>query len=193
MPLMTKALGATVSMLAVAAATTVAPVLAQPAPLETGPPPNAQTQAAPPPAGGPPPGGPPPAAQPSTAPPPQAGPVRRGPARWALAIANVNLRAGPSTEAQILATIPGGSNVAFTSCTGEWCAVMWNGQSGYAIARNLDTGGPSGPSRPPPGYAAAPDYPPPPVGYYGPGYYPPPPVVYGYGPGIYFGWGWRRW
>jgi uncharacterized protein YgiM (DUF1202 family) len=190
MPLSAKALGATLSLSAVAAAILVAPALAQQAPLETGPPPAAQAPAGPP-QGAPPPGGPPPSAQPPSAPPAQAAPVRRGPPRYALAIANVNLRAGPGTDAQILATIPGGSNVAVTSCSGEWCAVMWNGQSGYAIARNLDTGGPTGPSSPPPAYAAGPVYAEPPVVYYGPRYYPPP---YGYyGPGVYFGWGWRRW
>ena len=187
MPLSAKALSGTLGVLAIAAAAT-APGLAQQAPLETTPPPNTQAPAATP--GAPPPGGPPPSAQPPSAPGPQAAPVRRGPGRWALAIANVNLRVGPGTDTQILATIPGGSNVAVTSCTGEWCAVMWNGQSGYAIARNLDTGGPRGPSSPPPAYTAeAEDAP---GVYYGPRYYPPPAYGY-YGPGVYFGWGWRRW
>jgi hypothetical protein len=86
-------------------------------------------------------------------------------------------------------------------CDGEWCAVTWNGQSGFAIARNLNLG----PSRqageyPPPGQ---PGYSP---GAYGPGAYAPPgpgyyrpPVVYGpayyYGPRVYYyggPWRWRR-
>jgi hypothetical protein len=194
---------AALGVLAVAAVTTAAPVLAQqdqpvPGPL------NAQAPSAPPP-GGPPPSGQPPSGQPPSAPPAQAVPVRPGPPRYALAIANVNLRSGPSTDAPIVTTILGGSTVQVTGCGGEWCAVMWNGHNGYAVARNLDTGT-GGPRearhyRPPPGYAGGPDEPGPPVGY-APGYYPPPPppvVVYGpgyYGPGVYYGpgWGWgRRW
>jgi hypothetical protein len=65
--------------------------------------------------------------------------------------------------------------------------VTWNGQNGYAIAQNLDLGGPRQagvyPRHPGyrlPGYAL------------GPGYYYGPPVVYG--PAYYYGpgWGWRR-
>ncbi|MGP0093852.1 MAG: SH3 domain-containing protein [Xanthobacteraceae bacterium] len=187
MPLNSNALGATLSMLAVAAVVTAAPVLAQ-----QNPPP-----------GGSPPSGP--SGQPG-APPPQAAPVRPGAPRYALAIANVNLRSGPGTDSPLITTIPGGSNVVVNGCSGEWCSVMWNGHSGYAIARNLDTGGPreARQYRPQPGYAAEPDHEPgPPVVYGAPGYYPPPPVVYGpgyygpgyYGPGYYGpGWGWgRRW
>jgi len=202
MPLNSKALGATLGVLAFAAVTTAAPVLAQQDQPVPGPPPNAQAPSGPPPSG-PPPGGPPPTSQPPGAPPPQAAPVRPGAPRYALAIANVNLRSGPGTDAQIITTILGGSTVQVTGCSGEWCAVMWNGQSGYAIARNLDTGGPreARQYRPPPGYAGEPDDEPGPPVVYAPGYYPPPPppVVYGpgyYGPGVYYGpgWGWgRRW
>jgi Bacterial SH3 domain len=173
MPLNSKALGATLGMLAIAAVTMAAPVFAQ------------QT----PPAAG-------------HEPPPQAAPVRPGSARSALVTANVNLRSGPGTDSEIITTIPGGSTVRITSCSGEWCAVTWNGRSGYAIARNLDTGGPRQVRqyRAQPGYAEGRDYEPgPPVVYGAPGYYPPPPVVYGpgyYGPGYYYGpgpgWGWRR-
>ena len=113
--------------------------------------------------------------------------------------ANVNLRNGPGTDAEVITTIPGGSTVRITSCSGEWCAVTWNGRSGYAIARNLDTiGGPrqARQYRPQPGYAEGPEYAGPPVVYGAPGYYAPP-VVYGpayYGPRYYYGpgWGWRR-
>jgi len=105
---------------------------------------------------------------------------------------NVNLRGGLGTDSEILATIPAGSTVSVGKCEGEWCAVTWNGQNGYAIARNLDLGGsrqagvyPRQPRYRPRGYAP------------GPGYYYGPPVVYGpgyYGPGAYYGrgWGWRR-
>jgi Bacterial SH3 domain len=118
--------------------------------------------------------------------------------------AKVNLRSGPGTESEVVATIPAGSRVQVGECNGEWCAVRWNGHEGYAIARNLT----SGASRqagayPPPGGQGQPGYPGdgydyPPGAYYGPGYAYGPPVVYGpayyYGPRIYYGrgWGWRR-
>src|SRR3984893_5740293 len=90
----------------------------------------------------------------------------------ALATNNVNMRQGPGTNYPVVTTIPGGSNVEVNNCYGEWCSVTWNGQSGYAVARNLDRGqgappGAGGPP-PPPGAGA----PPPPPG--GPGGPPPP-------------------
>jgi uncharacterized protein YgiM (DUF1202 family) len=183
-----------VAMLGVAAvaATMGAPVSAQesPAPAGQEPPPAPQ--------GGPPPGGPPPGA-----PPPQAGPAAPGPgpgARSAFATANVNLRSGPGTDSEVIATIPGGSRVQIASCDGEWCAVTWNGRSGYAIARNLGAAPRQARAyRPQPGYAEGPpgyeDGPP--VVYGAPRYYGPPAVVYGpgyYGYGGYYGpgYGWRR-
>jgi len=106
-----------------------------------------------------------------------------------MATANVNLRSGPGTDSEVIATIPGGSPVRVANCNGEWCAVTWNGRNGYAIARNLDFGGPrqARPYRGQPPYADGPEYAGP------PGYYAPPAVVYGpgyyYDPGYY---GWRR-
>ncbi|HKD24426.1 MAG TPA: SH3 domain-containing protein [Xanthobacteraceae bacterium] len=153
--------------------------------------------------------------------PPAGAPVRAGRAGSAAVIANVNLRSGPGTDSDVVTTIPAGSTVRVTSCSGEWCEVTWNGRSGYAIARNLSIGaprqaGPYGPG-PRPGYAGGygpqpgytegyrprPGYaegygPEPPAVYEAPGYYAPPGVVYGpgyyYGPGVYYrpGWGWRR-
>jgi len=120
--------------------------------------------------------------------------------------AKVNLRSGPGTDSQIVTTIPTGSTVRVTGCEGEWCSVTWNGQSGYAIARNLDLGASRQaraypapqPGQPDPGYSDdynLPGYGP---GYYGPGYYGPP-VVYGpayyYGPRVYYygrPWRWHR-
>jgi len=135
-----------------------------------------------------------PAAQVPTAPP------RSGPARSATVTATVNLRSGPGTDSEIITTIPAGSTVRIASCSGEWCEVTWNENSGYAIARNLSTGA-SRQARvhgPQPGYAGGYESEPP-VVYGAPGYYAPPVVVYGpayYGPGIYYGygpgWGWRR-
>ena len=183
---------ALVAMLGVAAvaATMGAPVSAQESP------PPAGQEPTPAPQGGPPPGGPPPGA-----PPPQAGPAAPGPgAKSAFATANVNLRSGPGTDAEVIATIPGGSRVQIASCDGEWCAVTWNGRSGYAIARNLGAAPRQARAyRPQPGYAEGPpgyeDGPP--VIYGAPRYYGPPAVVYGpgyYGYGGYYGpgYGWRR-
>jgi hypothetical protein len=107
--------------------------------------------------------------------------------------ANVNLRRGPDTVSEILTTIPAGTAVRVSGCNGEWCKVIWNGHSGFAIARNLNLGGPRQaglyPGRPGgPGYPDdynLPGYYGPPAVYGGPGYY--------YGPGVYYRpWGWRR-
>ena len=118
-------------------------------------------------------------------------------ARFAVVTANVNLRSGPNTNSEIITTTPAGSRVQVTNCTGEWCMVTWNERSGFAIARNLDTGGarqarryraPSGYAGPRPGYPYGP-----PVVYGPPVYYPPPAIVYA--PGYYFGaryYGWHR-
>ena len=114
-------------------------------------------------------------------------PLRGGRGRSAAVISNVNLRSGPGTDQEIIATIPAGSRVRVDGCSGEWCEVTWNGQSGYAIARNLGIGAPrqARPYGPQPGYAGG--YGPPPgnAGGYGspPGSYGPPPgSAGGYGP-----------
>jgi Bacterial SH3 domain len=195
-----KSLVRLLGMLAIAAATMAAPVLAQeqgpPRPPENTPlpptppahdqkstvPPQAQTANAPLP----------------PAPPEHTGTIRRSAPRFALALANVNLRNGPSTATEIIATIPGGSTVRITGCDAEWCAASFAGRSGFVIARALDTGGP-GPVRryggPPPGYRGQvvevePPIvygPPPPVVIYGPRYYPYYEPRY-----YYYGRGWRR-
>jgi len=89
----------------------------------------------------------------------------------ALAINNVNLRQGPGTTYTIIMTIPGGSNVDVSGCSGQWCQVTFQGQNGYAIATSFDQGGgatPPGAAGPPSaGYAGQPGYAPPP-GYAGP-------------------------
>lgn len=136
---------------------------------------------------------------PQAAPPASAPQTVAAPAKSAIVTANVNLRAGPGTDSEVIATIPGGSRVRVASCSGEWCAVTWNGREGYAIARNLDTTGrrvvrryrpePYYEGEPQAVYAEPPVYYAPPV-VYGPGYY-------YYGPRYYYGsrWGyrWRRW
>jgi hypothetical protein len=129
-------------------------------------------------------------------------------------LAKVNLRRSPDTASEIVATIPAGTSVQIGECSGEWCEVTWNGKRGFAIARNLNVGGPRqagvypGPGRPgqpgvypgQPGgrYSEGYDTLPPGPGYRpGPGYYGPPGVVYGgpvyYGPGGYYYYRpWRR-
>jgi uncharacterized protein YraI len=121
----------------------------------------------------------------------------------ALATNNVNLRQGPGTTYTVIMTIPGGSNVDVSGCSGQWCQVTFQGQNGYALATSFDQGYAAAP---PPGYAGPPPAPipispigPPPIGppiYVGP----PPPTYYFYGNGYgpYYGpygggYYYRRW
>ena len=67
-----------------------------------------------------------------------------------------NLRDAPGTDAAILALIPKGAMVEVGDCRGGWCRVTWNGQDGYAVARNLATAAP--PQWPTGVLAAAPAY-----------------------------------
>jgi len=164
----------------------------------SGPPQADQPAAAPPPPGAAPPPGFPPGVPPGPegpplagAPPPGAPPGGPPPA---MVYSNVNLRQGPGTNFNVLVTIPAGSPISVGGCSGQWCQVMWQGQSGYVIASSLAPGGG------PPGYPPPPGgYPPPPPGYAGPPYYGPspyPPPYYGrgyYGPGPYWRGGWHRW
>jgi hypothetical protein len=53
----------------------------------------------------------------------------------------VNLRSAPGTENEILGKIPGGSTVEANNCENGWCAVDWQGKSGYAVQTALDTSG----------------------------------------------------
>ena len=95
----------------------------------------------------------------------------------ALAVNNVNLRQGPGTTYTVILTIPGGSNVDVSGCSGQWCQVTFQGQNGYAIATSLDQGGgapPPGAAGPPPAGYAGPPAGPPPAGGYAP---PPPPAT----------------
>jgi hypothetical protein len=99
----------------------------------------------------------------------------------ALATNNVNLRQGPGTAYTVILTIPGGSNVDVSGCSGQWCQVTFQGQNGYAIATSFDQGGgapPPGAAGPPPAGYAGPQGPPP-AGYAAapPGYAGPPPGV----------------
>jgi hypothetical protein len=48
-----------------------------------------------------------------------------------------NLRKAPGTDGEILALVPKGTTVVAGNCRNGWCRVSWNGQDGYAVARNL--------------------------------------------------------
>jgi uncharacterized protein YraI len=116
----------------------------------------------------------------------------------------VNLRAAPGTTSEIVSKIPSGSLIDADNCTEGWCAVTWQGKSGFAKETALDMTG-----RLPPRSAAqypsaqrrvnsaqgdvyddGPDY----VAEGPPVYYEPRPYYYGYVPYYYRGWGWRhRW
>jgi uncharacterized protein YraI len=99
----------------------------------------------------------------------------------ARAASNTNLRLGPGTNFGIAATVPGGGVVNVIRCGGEWCNVIWRGQAGYMIARNLVRGA-TIVRRPvvvaQPVVVAAPVV-----------------VAPVWGPRVYVGprWGWRRW
>ncbi len=112
-------------------------------------------------------------------------------AATAYALTTVNLRSGPGTDNQILSRIPGGSRIDAADCKDGWCAVTWNGKSGFAIQTALDTSG-----RPPVRRAPRAVYGEEPVYVEGPPVYYGPPPAYYYGPpayyGPYWGWGWRR-
>jgi hypothetical protein len=52
-------------------------------------------------------------------------------------IRDTNLRKVPGTDSHILTVMPKGTTVAAGNCRDGWCQVSWNGQNGYALARNL--------------------------------------------------------
>ena len=109
----------------------------------------------------------------------------------------VNLRAAPGTTSEIVSKIPGGSLIDADNCTEGWCAVTWQGKSGFAKQTALDMSG-----RVPQQRAAQRRYPVQGEVYEddGPAYVEAPPVYYaprpyydGYGP-YYRSWGYRhRW
>ena len=112
----------------------------------------------------------------------------------------VNLRAAPGTTSEIVTKIPGGSLIDANDCTEGWCAVTWQGKSGFAKQTALDMSGRvpqqrAAQRRPYPvqGEVYEDDGPAEYVAEAPPVYYAPRPYYYGYGP-YYRGWGWRhRW
>jgi hypothetical protein len=51
-----------------------------------------------------------------------------------------NLRKALGTDSEILTLIPKETTVEVGNCSNGWCQVSWNGQDGYAFARNLAPG-----------------------------------------------------
>jgi uncharacterized protein YraI len=101
----------------------------------------------------------------------------------AIAETDLNVRAGPGTDYQIVGLLPQGTPVEVLNCSGSWCRVAGNVQ-GYASRSYLSIGG-QGPSAAAPVYAPEvyTDY-----GYYdyGPAY------VYGPSVGVVVGPGFRH-
>lgn len=96
---------------------------------------------------------------------------------------DLNLRAGPGTNYQVIDAMPAGAQVRVRNCSGSWCRVNFRGESGWASASYLGGGRNTTvyrtrtyvqPTYVEPDYAYGPDY--------GPGYGP-----YAYSPGISFG------
>ena len=48
-----------------------------------------------------------------------------------------NLRKAPGIDGEIVTLIPKGTTVEVGDCREGWCLVSWNGQDGYAMARNV--------------------------------------------------------
>lgn len=54
---------------------------------------------------------------------------------------NLNMRGGPGTSYQVLATIPAGTNVKLAEdCACEWIQVHYNGEIGYVSSKYLKSG-----------------------------------------------------
>jgi uncharacterized protein YgiM (DUF1202 family) len=51
--------------------------------------------------------------------------------------AETNLRKAPGTKSEMISTVPRGTEVDVGDCDAGWCKVIWGGQEGYVIARNL--------------------------------------------------------
>jgi hypothetical protein len=127
-------------------------------------------------------------------------------AKHGVAASTVNLRAEANTTSEVLAKIPAGAKLEVGDCKDGWCAVTYQGKSGFSIATALDLSGKPRRMvrRLPPGIGPDDDFEPVPHGYAAP----PPPVAYAPGPAYYYyggphwgpywgyrgwGWGWRRW
>ena len=55
-----------------------------------------------------------------------------GVASAATVTGDLNLRAGPGTGYAVIDTMPAGAHVNIRNCTGGWCRLSWNGETGWA-------------------------------------------------------------
>ena len=51
----------------------------------------------------------------------------------------LNLRASASGDARVLTTIPNGAALAITGRGDTWCAVLYEGHSGYCMTQYLES------------------------------------------------------
>lgn len=58
-------------------------------------------------------------------------------ARGGTTTTELALRAAPSSNTELLLTIPAGATVYVGGCSGAWCKVTWNSYSGYASQSGL--------------------------------------------------------
>src|SRR5262249_34230330 len=65
--------------------------------------------------------------------------ARAGGIKPSATIGDTNLRTTPRADGAIVARIPKGATVDVGDCRNGWGRGAWNGQNGYAIARNLCT------------------------------------------------------
>jgi uncharacterized protein YraI len=63
-----------------------------------------------------------------------------GVAAAAVATTDLNMRAGPGTDYQVVGVIPDGASVRVRGCQGSWCEVDFRGRSGFASASYLSGG-----------------------------------------------------
>lgn len=65
-------------------------------------------------------------------------PAETDPLRAAVASASVNMRAGPSDEAEVLAIVPAKSEIKAEPDCQSWCAVSYQGKTGYIYKNFVD-------------------------------------------------------
>ena len=58
-----------------------------------------------------------------------------------VAVTTVNLRAEANTTSEVLAKMPAGARLDVGDCKDGWCAVTFQGKSGFAIQTALDVSG----------------------------------------------------
>lgn len=65
-------------------------------------------------------------------------PADTDPLRTAVASASVNMRAGPSDEAEVLAIVPANAEIKAEPDCKSWCAVSYEGKTGYIYKNFVD-------------------------------------------------------